>query len=81
MRRFKLVRHEDVHGVSGTGVVAEGCMFDNGLVAMTWLTAFSSVGMYLNIESVIQIHGHEGRTVIEWVDQEPSYVMHEPRDD
>src|SRR5579872_1239536 len=39
-RRFVLVRHEDVSGVSGTGVVAEGVAFSNGVVALQWASEF-----------------------------------------
>jgi len=38
MKKFYLLRHEDVHNNSGTGIVAEGVIFDNGMGAMTWLT-------------------------------------------
>lgn len=33
-RRFTLVRHDDVTGVSGTGVVADGVRFPDGVVAL-----------------------------------------------
>ena len=39
MRLFKLQRKVDCSGVSGTGVVAEGVEFDDGQVALRWLTA------------------------------------------
>lgn len=65
-RIFHLQRTEDVHGVSGTGRVAEGVEFTNGKVALNWLTATSSIGVYDNIREVEEIHGHEGRTKVEW---------------
>lgn len=68
MRRFVLERDEDVSGMSGTGVVAEGCEFSSGLVTMTWLSHFTSVVFYQNIKEVQTIHGHEGRTRIAWLD-------------
>src|SRR5205085_3748143 len=34
---FHLLRYEDESGVSGTGWVAEGAVFSNGWVALTWL--------------------------------------------
>lgn len=68
MRRFYLNRKEDETGVSGTGYVAAGVQFDNGQCVMTWLTETSSIAIYRNIEDVIHIHGHQGRTVVEWVD-------------
>jgi hypothetical protein len=68
MRRFYLARKEDVSGVSGTGRIAEGCTFDNGFVALTWLTGHFTLSYYNGIEELIEIHGHEGRTVVEWLD-------------
>ncbi len=69
MRRFVLVRHRDVSGVSGTGVVAEGVVFSTGMVALQWLTnGIHSVAVHRSIEDVIQIHGHDGATSIQWVD-------------
>lgn len=67
MRRFHLVRREDLTGVSGTGMVAEGVEFEDGQCVMSWLTQFHSLGIYPNSETLIRIHGHEGRTTIEWL--------------
>lgn len=70
MRHFELVRQDDVSGVSGTGVVAEGVEFWDGTVAMRWLEpqGHQSTSFYADIEDVIAIHGHEGRTSIRYVD-------------
>jgi len=68
MRRFKLVRAEDMSGISGIGEVAEGVEFENGQVALHWLTQYDSVGIYSNIHNVEKVHGHEGRTVVKWLD-------------
>ncbi len=68
MRRFNLVRNEDESGVSGTGTVAQGIQFDNGRCAMAWLTSVSSIAVYDSIEDLVKIHGHGGKTVIEWID-------------
>jgi len=64
MRAFYLDRQTDVHGISGTGRVAQGVVFDNGWVAMTWLTEHTSVTFYTSIEEVIAIHGHNGKTLV-----------------
>lgn len=70
IRRFHLERKEDVHGVSGTGRVAEGVEFTNGVVAMSWRhTDFPSTTIFPNIHCVEGIHGHEGRTVVVWEDK------------
>lgn len=68
MRRFNLVRNEDESGVSGTGLVAQGIQFDTGACAMAWLTSVSSIAIYSSIDDVIHIHGHGGKTIVEWVD-------------
>jgi len=70
MRRFYLVRKEDVSGISGCGRIAEGCTFDNGFVALTWLTGHMTLSYYKGIEELISIHGHEGKTLVEWVDDD-----------
>lgn len=68
MRRFRLVREQDESGVSGTGVVAEGCQFTLGKCVLVWLTQYRSVAVYDAIEELEAIHGHGGRTRIEWID-------------
>lgn len=69
MKLFELQRQEDATGVSGTGTVAQGIIFDNGKVCLTWLTEYSSVAVYDSIEEVIKIHGHDGKTLIVQVAQ------------
>jgi hypothetical protein len=64
MRLFELRRIEDETGISGTGTVAQGVIFDNGKVALTWLTAHTSCAIYDDIEAVIAIHGHNGKTKV-----------------
>ena len=69
-RRFVLVRKVDVSGISGTGLVAEGVQFTDGTCAIRWRGARRSTVLWNSIEDVEAIHGHEGATVIEWVDRE-----------
>ncbi len=69
MRRFYLQRSEDESGVSGTGRVAEGVVFVSGQVCMSWLTDTPSIGIYDDIEDVEIIHGHGGKTTVQWVDE------------
>lgn len=61
---FYLQRIEDESGISGTGRIAQGVIFDNGKVALTWLSEHPSVAMYDNIGDVRTIHGHEGKTEV-----------------
>jgi len=70
MRRFRLRRNEDESGVSGTGYVAEGVKFSDGQTVINWLTDTRSIGIYHSIVEMIHIHGHGGKTIIEWVDEE-----------
>lgn len=67
-RRFNVYRTTDVSGVSGTGLIAEGCEMSNGRVLMQWLTPYQSVSFFDNIKSLETIHGHGGNTVVKWVD-------------
>ena len=69
MRTFYLRRNEDVSGVSGTGVVAEGIQFDDGYCTMRWLTKYRSTESADSIEILRAIHEHGGRTVVEWLDE------------
>lgn len=68
MRRFHLVRREDETGISGIGLVAHGVQFPDGTVAMRWATGTASTALYANIDDVEVIHGHGGKTIVEWVD-------------
>lgn len=65
-RLFKLVRYDDETGISGTGIVAEGVEFSNGMCAMSWLTAMHSVAIYPNVKQLEAIHGHNGRAKVEF---------------
>lgn len=62
MKLFHLQRDVDVTGISGSGRVAEGVVFSNGWVALTWLTEHTSVVFYPSLDDVYAIHGHEGKT-------------------
>jgi hypothetical protein len=68
MRRFYLVRTTDVSGVSGTGRVVAGVQFADGTVVMRWLTEHRSTVVWSDLASALTVHGHDGATVIEWVD-------------
>jgi hypothetical protein len=68
-RPFVLMRETDVSGVSGTGVVADGCAFPDGTVALRWRGGNpTSVVFHDNgVESVEVIHGHGGATRLVWL--------------
>ena len=64
VKTFVLVRHVDRSGVSGTGVVAEGVVFSDGVCALRWRTQDASTAVYPDIETLERIHGHNGDTEI-----------------
>lgn len=68
--RFRLVRYEDVNGVSGTGTVAFGTYypFPNDRATLAWCSDTNSVAVFDSIEDIEEIHGHDGRAEIEWID-------------
>ena len=68
LRRFQLVRFEDESGVSGTGVVAHGAAFACGKAVLCWAAQYHTVGVYDSVDELVAIHGHGGRTVLEWID-------------
>ena len=75
-REFELVRTEDVSGVSGIGVVADGIAFDlkqegdgSGRGVVRWHGDRPSTVVWASIEDALAIHGHDGRTTIRWKDE------------
>jgi len=71
VRRFELHRFADVTGVSGTGVVAEGVEFEDGVVCLHWMGQWPSSVVHYDrgMESVEHVHGHEGNTRIVFIDE------------
>jgi hypothetical protein len=66
MKTFTLIRKEDVSGVSGTGTIAEGCEFKDGQIVLSWLGSYHSVEIHPNMATLMAIHGHNGKTLVEW---------------
>ena len=66
VRVFRLERTEDVSGISGTGVVADGVVFPDGVAVLRWRTAGASTAIYDSVEDVERIHGHDGKTRLAW---------------
>jgi hypothetical protein len=64
MELFNFLRVEDESGVSGTGLVAQGVVFDDGTTVVKWLTEGSSINIYHSKETMERIHGHGGKTKI-----------------
>lgn len=70
MRRFYLYRLEDETGVSGKGIVAEGCRFTDGTIAIRWLSATPSWNLYECVDYLEKVSGHGGKTKIVWQDDD-----------
>jgi hypothetical protein len=71
MKTFVLRRNEDFTGISGTGDVAEGAVFNSGKVVVAWdptmtLAKVVTVVVFDSIEDVEKLHGHDGATEIVW---------------
>lgn len=90
-RRFRLVRTEDVSGMSGTGVVAVGVAYKDGAVHLQWRNAENptletdSNGMATKpapdgVAATAEIHGHGGRTRLWWIDPPHDTVCEEVLD-
>lgn len=74
-RTFHLIRHTDVSGISGTGVVAEGALWSSGKVALHWPGYPSSTAVWSGLDELLAAHGHDGETTIEWLDGEEAPVI------
>ncbi len=70
-RRFVLVRHRDLSGVSGTGIVADGCEFPSGKAVVAWRGTAPSIVVYDSMRAVEAIHGHKGAPEVRFVDDWP----------
>lgn len=65
---LRLIRGEDLSGISGTGHVVDGVQFEDGKVVTRWRSPIAQTCVWDSIEDVQAIHGHNGATVIEWID-------------
>lgn len=73
-RAFVLKRHEDATGVSGTGIVAGGVLFPDGVVALRWYSQWPTSVVFHDkgLDSVRAVHGHDGKTEIVFANGETS---------
>jgi hypothetical protein len=68
-RRFVLHRDIDVSGVSGTGDVAEGIEWSDGTVALRWRGKWATTVVWdYGLDALLAVHGHNGKTVVRWLD-------------
>lgn len=70
MRRFEMHRHNDVSGISGTGVVAEGVLFDDNSAVIKWKSDKPSTVIWQNFDHAISVHSHNGGTEFVFLDKE-----------
>ena len=74
-RLFLLVRDEDETGVSGEGVVAKGIEFPGGLCLMQWIVPpAQSIVVHQTMEKLERIHGHNGKTRVEYLQDDLAAV-------
>ena len=66
-----IMRHEDVHGVSGVGKVADVFEATNGKCMVVWISAHASVNVYDHIKDVETTHSHGGKTLVVWDYESP----------
>lgn len=63
-RVFRLHRVVDETGISGTGLIADGVLFSDGTCALRWLTKRRSTALYDSLATLVEIHGHGGKTKV-----------------
>jgi hypothetical protein len=69
-RRFYLNRIKDETGVSRTGRVLEGLLFQSGKVVTEWRPPLSTMGIYNSLQEFLTIHVdcHPSCNEVVWVD-------------
>lgn len=80
-RTFSLYRRHDVTGMSGEGVVADGCVFGDGTTVVRWRAEPCSTAVWPSFDAAMHVHGHHGATVAVWHDQTeraPEQLHEEP---
>ena len=77
MRRFTMERKADSSGVSGTGIVLDGLVFDDGRTVVAWRTTPSSIAIYDSYKDFDKIHieSHPvNETIIHMIDRDESFI-------
>jgi hypothetical protein len=70
MRRFLMRRNVDVNGISGTGLVAMGVVFEDGPTVIRWRGQRPSTVVWNSFEDAMAVHGHNGATEFVFLDPE-----------
>ena len=79
-RPFWLQRNHDVSGVSGTGIVAHGCLWPDGTASVRWVGDRPSTVFWDSIDDALAVHGHGGHTQIVFADPAPSVQCPAPEE-
>jgi hypothetical protein len=80
IRTFILQRNIDVSGISGTGIVADGIQWHDGMCTIHWRGKHPTDNTHLSIQSVRDIHCHNGATLVVWNDED-DYINHDSFND
>ena len=48
--------------------MAEGAVFSDGQTILKWLREPFALGVFVSVEELISVHGHEGNTHIEFIE-------------
>lgn len=78
MRIYYLRRHEDISGNSGCGRVAQVAEFDDGSAVLHWnrganTSGVASTEVFNTVSDLLGIHGHDGKSVLEPIENEEMY--------
>jgi hypothetical protein len=49
-------------------VVAEGCVFTDGSVALRWRGNNPATAVWPDLDSILAVHGHHGATEVRWLE-------------
>jgi hypothetical protein len=69
MRRFLVIRNQEVSDIPNSDVIAEGTVFSDGMSVIRWLREPCSMSVFNTVDDVLAVHGHEGKTQLQFVDQ------------
>lgn len=68
-RLFDVIRNKDHSGISGTGKVATGVVFDNGWLVCQWICrpGKETLETHMSLDCFLEIHGHNGSTEVKFI--------------
>lgn len=64
---FKLIRNNDISGISGTGLVAYGCEFQYNFIVLFWIGSINSMTFHTSMSNIEHIHCHSGLSFIQYI--------------